>query len=323
MSGHHTDAYYHLALLEKRRCSATKAYQYFKQSIAYGKFILESKRECIDHQIEHHIDFPLCLTFCEELFSLGENAYQFILARLLDTGITGISNKERALEFYIDLASKNHVLASFYAANLLDHEASTPQELTQARAHYEHCHEYILEAKLRLATLLLQEFSELSNAERLLKDYCDHYQSKSNPLINNLNETERCLAMSIEKVVNRQDYLIRRPLHSTARIQYYLGKIYTKGLGVKMNAVQALCCYALSAEQHDRDGCYHLGYCYEHGIGTPRNWSSAKMAYQKAANLGHALAVKRLTWQYSIISSFSEVKDENLVLTTDNQCRIC
>ena len=183
--------------------------------------------------------------------------------------------------------------------------------------------EPVMEAKLRLATLLLQESSELLYAERLLKDYCDNYQVKPNPLILHLNETERHLEASIERVVKKQDYFIRKPLHSTARIQYYLGKIYEKGLGVKVHAVQALCCYALSAEQNDRDGCYHLGYCYEHGIGTPRNWPSAKMAYQKAANLSHALAAKRLTWQYSIVSSFSEVKDENLVSTTDNQCRIC
>ena len=323
LSGHYTDAYYHLALLEKKKHLDTKAYQYFKQSIAHGKFILESKRACIAHQIEHHIDWPLCLIFCEELFSLGESAYQFVLARLLDTGIAGTSNKERALGLYIDLSSKNHVLASFYAANLLDHESSTSQELAQARAHYERSHDDVMEAKLRLATLLLQESSELLYAERLLKDYCDNYQVKPNPLTLHLNETERHLEASIERVVKKQDYFIRKPLHSTARIQYYLGKIYEKGLGVKVHAVQALCCYALSAEQNDRDGCYHLGYCYEHGIGTPRNWPSAKMAYQKAANLSHALAAKRLTWQYSIVSSFSEVKDENLVSTTDNQCRIC
>lgn len=323
LSGHYTDAYYYLALLEKKKRLDTKAYQYFKQSIAHGKFILESKRACIAHQIEHQVELPLCLTFCAELFALSENAYQFILARLLDTGIAGTSHKERALGLYLELASRNHVLASFYAATLLDHETSTAQELTQARAQYEHCYDYVLEAKLRLAALLLQESTELLYAERLLKDYCDNYQVKPNPLLLHLNETERHLEASIERVVKKQDYFIRKPLHSTARIQYYLGKIYEKGLGVKLNAAQALCCYALSAEQNDRDGCYHLGYCYEHGIGTPKNWPSAKMAYQKAANLGHVLAQRRLTWQYSIISSFSEVTDENLVSTTDNQCRIC
>ncbi len=64
--------------------------------------------------------------------------------------------------------------------------------------------------------------------------------------------------------------------------------------GLPPNRDEAFRLYRLSAEQGLHDGQYHLGECYEKGIGTPKNLAEARRWYEKAAKQGKEEAQKAI-----------------------------
>lgn len=304
----YSDAYYYFAILEKQYSERT-AYIYFTKSIAANKYLLASKKECVEYIIEHNTDLRLCLKFCEDLYNEDEKSLSFILARLLDTGLSGKIDRQKALNIYIELAEENHIMAMFFAGILLSNPGESFYNFNLARDFFTRIHQNIHEVKLRLACLLLEKSVDIDFAEVLLEEYCLSFKHTQTELFYHLdNKLEAIIKLNGIK----SNYNIEEFNYHTPKISFYLGKIFEKGLGVSINIIRAFSYYASSANMGHPESAYRLAYCYEHGINIPKDWSRATLLYQKAADKGHELAQKRLTWQYALVSSFTDIDDTQL-----------
>lgn len=308
VQAHYSDAYYYFALLEKQ-FSESNSYFYFKKSIELNKHINQSKTACIQYQIKHNVDLHLCLQFCEELQAEGEKSFDFILARFLDTGLAGKTDRQKALNMYSDLADSGHLTSSFYAGIILSNAAEAFLDLDRARIFFTQCHTSILDAKLRLACLLLKNSVDIDFAETLLGEYCSLSSGTQTELLSDLERQCEVIikARNIQLVFTIETFKLYTP-----NIYFYLGKIVEEGLGATINLSAAFYYYEDAAKKNHLEGTYRLAHCYEYGIGTQKDWQRAKILYQKAADRGHELAQKRLTWQYSMLSSFTSVNDTQL-----------
>ena len=68
------------------------------------------------------------------------------------------------------------------------------------------------------------------------------------------------------------------------KAQYYLGRCYDKGNGVKEDNNQAFNWYSKSAAQDYAKAQYQLGKCYKKGKGVAKDEQKAKELYLKAVN---------------------------------------
>ena len=106
----------------------------------------------------------------------------------------------------------------------------------------------------------------------------------------------------------------------SAHANYLLGRIFEEGIGVIVNVTRALQHYQLASTQHP-DASYRAGYIYESGLGVSKNSAYAKTYYKNAANKGHELAAKRLTWSYWLSTKKDNVpNDETLKKAESHNC---
>ncbi len=357
----HAESQYQWAL-EKSKTSVDEAYPYFKKAALQHHAL--AQYECIHYQIKFNRDLADCLNFCELLVSQHDPQIQFLLARLLDTGISGKIDKARACHYYSLLANNGHHLAQYYCGIILEEGIGVAQDLTRARQYYESCQEQCLDAKLRLACLLLEkEDSELQTrqatstmrnreathsveldifciprrreiasllqspiltesqeqAATLLEFYYTHYEVTC-------SVSPKTIEQYLEKIIaehssNPPVYFIRSVAINSARINYLLGKILQEGKGVEIDIKRALQFYQLANAAYP-DANYRIGYIYETGLNGNKNWPIAKGFYQRAADKGHELAAKRLTWSYSIFAWSSVPDDATLRRTEASNCLI-
>ena len=315
----HAESQYQFALMSYS-ASLPDAYLYFKKAALQNHVL--AKHQCIDYQIKFNCDLPVCLIFCENLFDQNNAQIQFLLARLLDTGIAGEKNKARALEYYFSLAANGNRLANYYCGIILEEGVGgVAQDLVEARHYYELCIDQCFEAQLRLACLLLTVGLKGDQAEaiQLLQRYYEFY--KEQPVVTS-NTLEQCLeSLILASPVKNVAYHIPVINTSSADANYYLGRIFQEGKGVKVDFQRALQHYQLSSADN-ADSCYRMGYMHEAGLGVAKNWQTAKAFYQNAADRNHELAAKRLTWRYSMFAWGSVPDDATLRNTESSQCVI-
>ena len=80
-----------------------------------------------------------------------------------------------------------------------------------------------------------------------------------------------------------------------AEAQYRLGNCYARGQGVtERNYNIAVRYYQMAANQDNADALFALGNCYAKGQGVSQDMEKANNCYQRAANLGHQGAKKKL-----------------------------
>ncbi len=70
--------------------------------------------------------------------------------------------------------------------------------------------------------------------------------------------------------------------------QVELGKLYTRGLGVKQNNKTALNLFIRASEKNNEQAMFEIGKIYEKGTGVPKDVHKAKEWYQLAANNGYS-----------------------------------
>lgn len=311
----HTEALYQYALLREKE-SIQEAYVYYKKAAKKNHVL--SQYACIRYQLQFKCDLVDCLGFCEQRAADKDFPYKFILARLLDSGIAGITNKAGAYYYYSEAAKEEHKLAYFYCANMLAEGNGIDKNLSLALDYYLKCSNYYYEAKLRCAFLLL-EYRDYSSdivliaekekkAVEFLQIYYEEYQDKR---LHFLNAAEK----NIETMIN-QSYaertLIKQIRTQSVEANYYLGRIFEEGKGVPIDVERAL--YHYRHATACSDAYYRMGYIHEFGIGAiSRNKELARGFYQCAADEKHELAIKRLTWSYSLFSMFSDVSDSALL----------
>ncbi|MCX6929091.1 MAG: tetratricopeptide repeat-containing serine protease family protein [Verrucomicrobia bacterium] len=91
--------------------------------------------------------------------------------------------------------------------------------------------------------------------------------------------------------------------------QYFLGPVYTLGIGVTNDAVEAASWYRKAADQGYADAQNDLGWLYWQGNGVPKDAVKATEWYRKAAEQGHMEAQSRLA--YCFLQGAGVNKDGN------------
>lgn len=87
-------------------------------------------------------------------------------------------------------------------------------------------------------------------------------------------------------------------LSGNAEAQFNLGRMYSKGYGVKQNLKQAIYWYTKSADQGHLKATYNLAYMYSHGKGVNENPEKAYKLYLEAAEKGLSAAQFNLALMY-------------------------
>ncbi|MBY0544658.1 MAG: sel1 repeat family protein, partial [Gammaproteobacteria bacterium] len=325
----HAESCYQWAL-SKSQVSPDMAYIYFKKAALQNHELAQS--ECIHYQLKHQFDLDICLFFCEKL-AIQSDPLQFVLARLLDTGIAGKADKLQAYHNYLPLAEKGHPLAQYYCAMVLEEGLVVQKNLVKARQYYESASKHCFPAMLRLACLLLEEGCQKNenkimlpltkdqiHAIDLLVFYHKHHQDDQLFLSDNVEQNvERLLLAN-----NRKQLISSLQLNNTypAKANYLIGRIVQEGKGVDMDNQRALQYYRL-ARLEEPDATYRMGYLYETGQGVVKNVATAKSLYQYAADRGHQLASKRSSWSYRFFSQNDSVPDDaTLMKNKESNCLV-
>ncbi len=76
--------------------------------------------------------------------------------------------------------------------------------------------------------------------------------------------------------------------------QYYLGRMYYYGQGVKQNYEEAQHWFKEAADANIAKAQYYMGVCYYHGQGVIKNLETAKEWFKKSADQGYDQAKKYL-----------------------------
>eukprot|EP00027_Filamoeba_sp_ATCC50430_P006030 CAMPEP_0168555470 /NCGR_PEP_ID=MMETSP0413-20121227/8354_1 /TAXON_ID=136452 /ORGANISM="Filamoeba nolandi, Strain NC-AS-23-1" /LENGTH=575 /DNA_ID=CAMNT_0008586327 /DNA_START=26 /DNA_END=1753 /DNA_ORIENTATION=- len=92
----------------------------------------------------------------------------------------------------------------------------------------------------------------------------------------------------------------------SARAQCCLGWCYEYGLGVPKNPQEAVKWYKQAADRSSARALYCLGVCYENGIGVPADLWEAITWYQRAAAQDSARAQYRLGRHYELENKYAE-----------------
>ena len=305
-----------------------KAYSYYLKAANQDHFL--AKQKCVHYQIQFNCDLKTCVEFCETLTIQGDSRVQFLLARILDSGLIGTIggmapirsiDQKQAYHYYTILAQNGHFLAQYYCAILLERGIKVERDLVIARQYYESCIEQCFEARLRLACLLLREIDyDLQNTLLVYNEEQDHANLKDHQQNLKTNELykqpielleyyfkhykeEKTSTKTTEQhlenliIASRAKYSVYElgAINTrSAHANYLLGRIFQDGVGVFVNIKRALQHYKLASTIYP-DASYRAGDIYEFAFG---NKSVAKKYYQLAANKGHELATKRLTWSY-------------------------
>ncbi len=306
----HIEAQYRFAMLQEK-IAPQIAYEYYKKAATKNHKL--AQYACIRYQLKYQCDLEQCLYFCELLQNEKDFSFQFVLARLLDSGIAGKTDKKTAYSCYEIASKRGHQLALYYMAVLLEQgvELEIERNINLAIEYYRACPSDYFYARLRLAFLLLENKDPNSEIEiqKLLKSYCEEYVDNKYRFLHGI---EQSLEKAIDRKFNKVDREEKAIQTNCVEIHFYLGIIFEKGKGVKIDVERALFhyqCAALSIPDAD----YRMGYIYEFGEGgRVRDVATARVYYQRAADKGYEPAAERLSWTYAFFSTFSDIPDEAL-----------
>lgn len=149
------ESQYQYALLISET-SPSEGYTYFLKA-ALQNYLL-AQWASIRFQITADADLAHCLTFCESLAENGNPQAKFLLARMLETGVSGTIDKPRAREIYQSLSEQqDNISAHYHYARMLEEDGLNLTDLNQAIDLYAQCFETYPDARLRYACLILRE----------------------------------------------------------------------------------------------------------------------------------------------------------------------
>lgn len=98
-----------------------------------------------------------------------------------------------------------------------------------------------------------------------------------------------------------------------------LGYLYSNGLGVEANQLEAVRWFRKAADQGDSAAQYNLANVYEYGIGVTQNIDEALTWYKKAAAQGDEEAKKRLAELKAQSEPMASVEDSASFLNSANE----
>ncbi|XP_004452658.1 death ligand signal enhancer [Dasypus novemcinctus] len=201
------------------------------------------------------------VTSIQQLFQLSVSiAFNFLGTENMRNG-----NYTAAFSYFQKAADRGYSKAQYNVGLCHEHGRGTPRDLSKAVMYYQ------------LAASQGHSLAQYHYARCLLRD----------PAL--LRDPERQRAVSMLK--QAADSGLREA-------QAFLGVLFTKEPYLdERRAVKYLW---LAANNGDSQSRYHLGICYEKGLGMQRNLGEAVRCYQQAAALGNELARKRLQTLFSM-----------------------
>ncbi len=99
--------------------------------------------------------------------------------------------------------------------------------------------------------------------------------------------------------IARQTWLPLALQDNHMQAQYYLGQIYSAGVGVPLDNVQAMIWYKMAAVQGYAKAQARLACLYERGLGAPVDHKKAHSWYLKAAKQGDLYSQHKLGFLYA------------------------
>jgi len=99
--------------------------------------------------------------------------------------------------------------------------------------------------------------------------------------------------------IARQTWLPLALQDNDKRAQYYLGQIYSAGVGVPLDNVQAITWYKMAAVQHHEKAQRRLGMMYKRGLGAKKDVKKAFKWYLKAAKQADVIAQYEVAFFYA------------------------
>ncbi|KAM6223480.1 death ligand signal enhancer [Rhynchocyon petersi] len=214
------------------------------------------------------------VTSLQQLFQLSVSiAFNFL-------GTENVKNGDymTAFSYFQKAADRGYSKAQYNVGLCYEHGRGTPRDLCKAVLYYQlAAHQGHSLAQYRYARCLLQDPAFLRDPER-----------------------QRALAM-LKQVADS----------GLKEAQAFLGVLFTKEPYLEeQRAVKYLW---LAANNGDSQSRYHLGICYEKGLGVQRNLGEAMRCYQQSAALGNEPARKRLQTLFSMETAALSPRD--LVVT--------
>jgi len=113
------------------------------------------------------------------------------------------------------------------------------------------------------------------------------------------DDTSRC-----KQLYSQKQYELALPIckkeaeQGRVNAQVLLGAVYTLGMGVKQDSVEAMKWWRKAAEQGDVDAQFQLGLAYARGDGVKNNATETAKWWRRAAEQGHAEAQFQLARMY-------------------------
>lgn len=99
-------------------------------------------------------------------------------------------------------------------------------------------------------------------------------------------------------VENSFNYYEKAADSGDANAQYYVGKCYYDGKGVKQDYNRAFVYFKRAADKGHIDAQYNIGFCYAEGQGVKEDYNKAFEYWKKAADKGNADAQYNLGFCY-------------------------
>lgn len=140
-------------------------------------------------------------------------------------------------------------------------------------------------AQNKLASLLTEGRFILSNLTAGIQYYGASYQGGNTSSLKSIYELA-CLGLP--------EALRWMESNTSSQAEFYRGRMYEEGTGVRKNIEEAEHLYILAAEQGNVDAKYRLGLLYHNGDKVVRDHSKALVWYTKAAEQGHEEAQYKL-----------------------------
>ncbi|KAM4876037.1 death ligand signal enhancer [Thomomys bottae] len=201
------------------------------------------------------------MTSIQQLFQLSVSiAFNFLGTENMKNG-----DYVAAFTYFQKAADRGYSKAQYNIGLCHEHGRGTPRNLSKAILHYQQAAKqgHSL-AQYRYARCLLQDPSSSWHSEQL---------------------------RAVSMLVQAADSGLREA-------QAFLGVLFTKEPHLdEQNAVKYLW---LAANNGDSQSRYHLGICYEKGLGVQRNLGEAVRCYQQSAALGNEPARQRLQTLFSM-----------------------
>lgn len=325
---HHESSYHYGFYLYQQNCYA-KALIYFKKckNLLNTAEALYSFADVLEKTSANKIDI---FNAHFQAADLGHLPSVLKIAQMLEAKeVCYPGNRLMAARAYYKKAAQSDIwLAKFHFARFLEEGIGGPKNESGARSEYEKIYLHHNSASYRLACMFLEGRGGAVDGVQgfaLLKSYIRNIDYE-NRLLDEMSDYEKKFS-KVTHSVSRKTLDPSESISTYSQLDYIdahyrLGMIYQYKNQADVKNMQCLLLakehYQIAAKFEHMNSLYALGKLYEQGLFGQRSIEKSKSYYQKAAELGHHLALIRLSGVYRAKRSISSFWGTD-TLPTDQQ----